>query len=59
MNDFNILAIGNSFSTDSTHYIHQIAEAGGVEVKVVNLYIGDVLWNAIGRTFRRTQLVPL
>lgn len=40
MNDFNILAIGNSFSTDSTHYIHQIAEAGGVEVKVVNLYIG-------------------
>lgn len=36
----NILAIGNSFSQDATHYLHQIAEAGGVETKVVNLYIG-------------------
>ena len=35
-----ILAIGNSFSQDATHYLHQIAEAGGVETKVVNLYIG-------------------
>lgn len=36
----NILAIGNSFSQDATHYLHQIAEADGVETKVVNLYIG-------------------
>lgn len=37
---FNVLAIGNSFSQDATHYLHQIAEADGVETKVVNLYIG-------------------
>lgn len=35
-----ILAIGNSFSQDATHYLYQIAEADGVETKVVNLYIG-------------------
>ena len=31
-----ILAIGNSFSEDSTYYLHQIAAADGVDVKVVN-----------------------
>lgn len=36
----NILAIGNSFSQDATYYLHQIAEADGVEMRVVNLYIG-------------------
>ena len=36
----NILAIGNSFSQDATHYLHQIAEADGIETKVVNLFIG-------------------
>ncbi len=35
-----ILAIGNSFSQDATHYLHQIATADGTETKVVNLYIG-------------------
>ena len=35
-----ILAVGNSFSQDATHYLHQIAAADGVEMKVVNLYIG-------------------
>ena len=35
-----ILAIGNSFSTDAMAYLHQIAEAGGISVKAVNLYIG-------------------
>lgn len=35
-----ILAIGNSFSQDATHYLHQIAAADHVEMKVVNLYIG-------------------
>ena len=35
-----LLAIGNSFSEDATHYLHQIAKADGVDMKVVNLYIG-------------------
>lgn len=44
-----ILAIGNSFSQDATHFLHQIAEAGDVPTKVVNLYIGgcslETHWN--------------
>lgn len=36
----NILAIGNSFSQDATTYLHEIAKHGGIETKVVNLYIG-------------------
>ncbi len=40
MKQINILAIGNSFSEDATHYLHQIALADGVKAKVVNLYIG-------------------
>ena len=36
----NILAIGNSFSEDATRYLHQMAEAVGIETKVVNLFIG-------------------
>ena len=35
-----VLAIGNSFSEDATHFLHQIAEADNVSMKVVNLYIG-------------------
>lgn len=35
-----VLAIGNSFSNDAMRYLHKIAEAGGVEMKTVNLYIG-------------------
>jgi len=35
-----ILAIGNSFSEDATAYLHAIAETGGIETKIVNLYIG-------------------
>lgn len=35
-----ILAIGNSFSEDATYYLHKIAEAAGIDTKVVNLYIG-------------------
>ncbi len=46
-----VLAIGNSFSQDATHYLHQIAAAGGVEMLVVNLYIGGCSlerhWNNI------------
>lgn len=40
MKQVKILAIGNSFSQDATHYLHQIAMAGGINTKVVNLYIG-------------------
>lgn len=36
----NVLCIGNSFSQDATRYLHQIAEAAGAQMKVVNLYIG-------------------
>lgn len=35
-----ILAIGNSFSEDATKYVYDIAKAAGIDVKVVNLYIG-------------------
>lgn len=35
-----ILAIGNSFSQDATYYLHKIAAADQIELKVVNLYIG-------------------
>ena len=36
----NILAIGNSFSQDATRYIHRIARCDGINMDVVNLYIG-------------------
>ena len=36
----NILDIGNSFSQDATTYLHDIAEADGYDLTVVNLYIG-------------------
>jgi hypothetical protein len=35
-----ILAIGNSFSDDATAHLHAMADCGGYETKVVNLYIG-------------------
>ena len=35
-----VLAIGNSFSQDATHYLQQIAAADKVDMKVANLYIG-------------------
>ena len=35
-----VLSIGNSFSQDVTRYLYGIARADGVEMKVVNLYIG-------------------
>ena len=35
-----ILAIGNSFSQDTTRYLQSIAKADGENMKVVNLYIG-------------------
>lgn len=46
-----ILAIGNSFSQDATHYLHQIGAADNIDLKVVNLYIGGCSlerhWNSI------------
>lgn len=36
----NILAIGNSFSTDATRYLHDIARSRGTKMEVANLYIG-------------------
>ena len=40
MNTLKILAIGNSFSEDATRYLHQLANAAGVQTKIVNLFIG-------------------
>ncbi len=40
-NDLKVLAIGNSFSSDSVEYLYQIAKDAGMEdVKIGNLYIG-------------------
>lgn len=36
----NVLAIGNSFSTDATRYLHSIARADGEKLEITNLYIG-------------------
>ena len=35
-----VLSIGNSFSCDAHRYLRRIAEAGGAQLTVVNLYIG-------------------
>jgi len=35
-----ILSIGNSFSTDATFYVHEIARGEGVDIETTNLYIG-------------------
>ncbi|MFD1430373.1 DUF4886 domain-containing protein [Lacticaseibacillus mingshuiensis] len=35
-----ILAVGNSFSNNTTHYLYPLAQAAGVELKVVNLFVG-------------------
>jgi len=35
-----VLAIGNSFSQDASKYLHDIADAGGIDLTVANLYIG-------------------
>lgn len=35
-----ILSIGNSFSQDSTTYLYDLASHEGMDIKVVNLYIG-------------------
>ena len=35
-----VLAIGNSFSDDARTFVHQIAQAAGLDVVIGNLYIG-------------------
>ena len=35
-----VLAIGNSFSTDATRYLREVAKANGDNFKAINLYIG-------------------
>ena len=39
-NMIKILAIGNSFSQDATRYFKAVADSVGIDIKVVNLYIG-------------------
>ena len=36
----NILVLGNSFGQDVTRYLHEIAKKDGVDIDVINLYIG-------------------
>ncbi len=40
MDETKLLAVGNSFSEDALYYLHDVAKADGMELKVVNLYIG-------------------
>ena len=47
-----VLAIGNSFSQDATHYLHQLAAAEGQDLKVGNLYIGGC---SLGRHLENMQ----
>ena len=35
-----LLSIGNSFSVDAHHYLHDLAKSGGVNIECYNLYIG-------------------
>ena len=40
MKTIKVLSIGNSYSQDSTRYVHDAAKCVGVNIKTVNLYIG-------------------
>ena len=54
-----ILAIGNSFSRDATAYLHDVCESLGIQVHVVNLYIGgcplERHWNNVEKNERAYQ----
>ena len=54
-----ILAIGNSFSRDATAYLHDVCENMGLDVHVVNLYIGGCAlerhWSNIEKDERAYQ----
>jgi hypothetical protein len=51
MDKIKILAVGNSFSEDAFYYLHDVAKADNIDLKVVNLYIGgcplERHWNNI------------
>jgi hypothetical protein len=59
MKTVNILAIGNSFSRDSTAYLHDLCVNMGIQVHVVNLYIGGCSlerhWSNIEKNERAYQ----
>ncbi len=59
METVRILAIGNSFSQDAAYYLHQLTEAAGRDVQVVNLYIGgcplELHWQNIRNDARAYQ----
>jgi hypothetical protein len=59
MKTVNILAIGNSFSRDSTAYLHDLCANMGIKVHVVNLYIGGCSlerhWSNIEKNERAYQ----
>ena len=40
MKKYRLLAIGNSFSEDALYYLHAMAQAYGIDLETVNLYIG-------------------
>ncbi len=50
-----LLCIGNSFSEDATAYLHQIAEQAGVDLKVVNLYIGGCSFETHAKNFEANE----
>lgn len=53
MKEVKILAIGNSFSEDATHYLYQMATSMDVKLKVVNLCIGGC---SLERHYRNLDL---
>ena len=59
MNTVYVLAIGNSFSRDATAYLHGVCDSMGMDVHVVNLYIGgcplERHWSNIERNDRAYQ----
>ena len=52
MKQVKILAIGNSFSEDATHYLQQMASSVGIDLKVVNLFVGGC---SLERHFRNLE----
>lgn len=51
-----ILAIGNSFSEDATYYLSKIAASAGMDVRVVNLYIGGCTLESHAENIRLDRL---
>ena len=52
MKQIKILAIGNSFSEDALHYLHEMASSVGIELKTVNLFVGGC---SLERHFRNWE----